>query len=140
MNKFKLDNQPKIETGFKTPENYFDTFYDRLELAIENKKEPKVIAITSIRKKLLYAVAAVFIITVSIPLLTNALQTKQTSTISTETIEEYLSNHQTISNHDVIELLTYEDIKTLEIDLKIDSKEIETILTQNDYLEDYLLD
>jgi hypothetical protein len=140
MNEFKLDNQPKIETGFKTPDSYFDTFYDRLELAIKNKKEPKVIAIPSIRKKLLYAVAAVVIIAISIPLLTNALQTKQTSTISTESIEEYLSIHQTISNHDVVELLTYEDIKTLEIDLKIDTKEIETILTQNDYLEDYLLD
>ena len=51
-----------------------------------------------------------------------------------------MSSYQTVSNHDVIELLTYEDIKSLEVDMKIDSKEIETILTENDYLEDYLLD
>lgn len=139
MKDFKLDKHPKIETGFKTPEGYFDTLYDKLDLTIENKKEPKVIVLSSFRKKLLYAVAAVFVIAVSIPILTNALQTKQT-TISNESIEDYLSSYQTVSNHDVIELLTYEDIKSLEVDMKIDSKEIETILTENDYLEDYLLD
>jgi len=139
MKEFKLDKHPKITTGFKTPEGYFDTLYGKLELKTENKKEPKVIAFSSLRKKVLYAVAAVFVIAVLIPILTNALQTKQT-TITNESIEDYLSSYQTVSNHDVIELLTYEDIRSLEVDMKIDSKEIETILTENDYLEDYLID
>jgi hypothetical protein len=26
MKAFKLENEPKITTGFKTPENYFDDF------------------------------------------------------------------------------------------------------------------
>lgn len=140
MTKFKLDTHTKIETGFKIPDGYFDSLYDRLDLTIENKEEPKVISFSSHRKKLLYAVAAVLVLAVLIPLVTNAIQTKQTTTISNESIEDYLSSYQTVSNHDVVELLTYEDIQSLEVDMKIDTKEIETILTENDYLEYFLLD
>lgn len=140
MKDFKLDNHPKITTGFKTPEGYFDTLYDRISIPSENIKKPKVIAFKSYRKRLLYAVAAVLIVAISIPLITNTLQTQKTTTISNESIEDYLSYSKNVSYHDMAELLSYEDIQSLEIDLNIDSKEIESILTESDYLEDYLID
>jgi cell division protein FtsL len=140
MKDFKLDNHPKIATGFKTPEGYFDTLYDRIELPSEPINETKVITFASYRKKLLYAVAAVLVIAVSIPLITNALQTQKTIPLSNESIEDYLSYSRTVSAHEMAELLSYEDIQSLEVDLNIDNKEIESLLTDSDYIEDYLID
>jgi hypothetical protein len=37
------------------------------------------------------------------------------------------------------ELLSYEDIQSLEVDLNIDNKEIESLLTDSDYIENYLI-
>lgn len=140
MKEFKLDKHPKIETGFKTPEGYFENLYDTIDFQSKNENQVKVINFSSYRTKVLYAIAAVFVIAVSIPLVTNAFQTKESTTISTESIEDYLSYSQNISNQEVVELMSQEDINSFEIDLNIDKKEIESILTQSDDLEDYLLD
>ena len=32
MNEFKLDNEPKIKSGFITPNNYFDDFSEKVML------------------------------------------------------------------------------------------------------------
>ena len=140
MKDFKLDNHPKITTGFKTPEGYFDTLSDRIAIKSEEKNTTKVISFTSYRKKILYAVAAVFAIALSIPLITNALQNPNALKISNDSIEDYLSATENVSSQDFSALLTTEDIQNLEVDLKIDSKEIETLLTESDYLENYLID
>lgn len=139
MKDFKLDNHPKIATGFKKPEGYFDTLYDRIELPSESIIETKVITFASYRKKMLYAVAAVFVFAVSIPLITNALQSQKTTTLSNESIEDYLSYSPTVSAHEMAELLSYEDIQSLEVNLNIDNKEIESLLTDSHYIEDYLI-
>ncbi|PTT12069.1 hypothetical protein DBR27_05895, partial [Flavobacterium sp. HMWF030] len=61
MKTFKLENEPKITTGFKTPEDYFDNFSAKVLQQI-NEKEVKVIPLYK-RKKVLTmaAAAAVFI-------------------------------------------------------------------------------
>ena len=41
MKPFKLDNEPKITSGFTMPEGYFDSFTDKV-LTQLNKEEPKV--------------------------------------------------------------------------------------------------
>lgn len=140
MKEFKLDNHPKIKTGFKTPEGYFDTLYNRMDLPTNEISEPKVISIFSLQKKILYAVAAILVVAISIPLVTNVLQTPKATSISTDSIEDYLSYSQTVSNQEITELLTDEDIQSLEKDLAMDTNEIETILTESEYLEDYLID
>jgi hypothetical protein len=38
MKTFKLENEPKIKSGFKAPENYFDDFSEKV-LQQLNKKE-----------------------------------------------------------------------------------------------------
>ncbi len=48
MKAFKLENEPKIKTGFKTPEHYFDDLSAKVLQQIneiEVKKEVKVIPI-----------------------------------------------------------------------------------------------
>ena len=140
MKEFKLDNHPKIKTGFKTPEGYFDTLYNRMDLPTNEISEPKVISIFSLQKKILYAVAAILVVAISIPLVTNVLQTPKATSISTDSIEDYLSYSQTVSNQEITELLSDEDIQSLEKDLSMDTNEIETILTESEYLEDYLID
>ena len=43
MNDFNIETNPKIATGFKTPDNYFDDFSSRL-LAKLPVEQPKVIS------------------------------------------------------------------------------------------------
>lgn len=38
MNKFILDNEPKIETGFTVPDNYFENFEVRIPAEKNSKK------------------------------------------------------------------------------------------------------
>jgi hypothetical protein len=35
MKTFKLDNEPKIETGFKVPDHYFDNFLCKMMQQLE---------------------------------------------------------------------------------------------------------
>ena len=49
MKDFKLDNHPKINSGFKTPDHYFDDFSEKILHRLE-EKESKVISIFYRRK------------------------------------------------------------------------------------------
>ena len=67
MKDFKLDSEPKISSGFTTPDDYFDTFSEKI-LAQLPKEEPKVISIFNRRKTWYFAAAAVFVAMLSIPI------------------------------------------------------------------------
>jgi hypothetical protein len=67
MKNFKLDNQPKITSGFTTPDDYFDTFSEKI-LAKLPKQEPKVISVFNYKKTWFFAAAAVLVIWLSIPI------------------------------------------------------------------------
>jgi hypothetical protein len=60
MKAFKLENEPKIKTGFKTPDHYFDDLSAKILQQI-NEKEVKVIPIYK-RKKVLSLMAAAAIV------------------------------------------------------------------------------
>jgi len=54
MKTFKLDSEPKIDSGFKTPDNYFDNFSANLIQKLQNEpitEKTKVISIFRKRKK-----------------------------------------------------------------------------------------
>ncbi len=61
MKQFDLDNDPKIDSGFRIPENYFEQFETKIMSQI-SEKEVKVISIFETRKFWFSAVAAVFVI------------------------------------------------------------------------------
>lgn len=56
MKEFKLENEPKITAGFKTPDHYFDTFSAKVLEQI-NEREVKVIPLYK-RKKVISIAAS----------------------------------------------------------------------------------
>lgn len=137
MKTFKLDNEPKIATGFKVPDAYFDDFQSKIDQRLQENEKP-TISLFAKRKTWFFAAAAVFIMALSIPLL-NVMFTSSTE-IDKDTLEMYLNNQTNLSNDDIVELLNEEDIQKIKIDLKIEDQELEDILTTNCNMEEYIVD
>lgn len=135
MNSFNLENSPKIKSGFKTPDGYFENFSEQMLAKIAQEEKP-VISIFQRRRNWFVAAAAVLILGISIPFL-NKTDTGNTS-VDEETMENYLAYQSTISQYDLINLLDNEDIEALESDLKVDDAVVESALSDNTNLENYL--
>lgn len=135
MNEFKLDNEPKITSGFTIPDNYFADFSEKVLLQLP-KDEPKEISIWVKNRKWLYAVAAILVISLSIPfIITSQNNTDQASNAA---IENYLSYHSTLTDDDIVELLDKEDIEKLDISSDLEDKDVEDLLSGNTNLEQYI--
>lgn len=128
MKTFKLDNEPKIGTGFTAPDNYFDTFSEKVMQQLQ-KEEPKTISIFSRRKTWTYAAAAVLVIGLSIPIY-NKLQNRAAE-IDQATLENYITYHTNVTDADIVNLLDEKDIQKIKIDLDIDDKAIENELAED---------
>lgn len=137
MKDFKLENEPKITSGFTTPEGYFDTFSEKI-LAQLPMEEPKVIAIFTSRKKWLIAAAALLIVALSIPLF-NSITATATEEIDAETLENYITYHSGISENDLVDLLENEDLEQIKVDYNVTDSATEEALSTNANLEHYLL-
>ena len=137
MKKFKLDNNPKISTGFSVPENYFENFSVKLLQELP-KNEPKVISIFQKKKKLLFAVAAVLILALSIPIY-NALISSNNELDNTS-IENYLTYQPNITQYDLISELEDEDLLTLNESSPADNTIIEEHLLKEGNLEQLILE
>lgn len=135
MKGFKLDNEPKIASGWKTPDGYFDDFESKITERLSEKETP-VIPLLSRRKTWLYAVAAVFVIGFSIPLV-NSITTSN-SDIDNATLENYLIDHTNLSDEDIAEQLNEEDLQKIKVDLNIEDKELEDLLTTDCNIEEYI--
>ena len=136
MKTFKLENEPKIESGFITPENYFDNFSERIMEQLQ-KQEPKAIPLFTHKKTWIYAAAAILILTLSIPIFNNFYS--KSSEIDDLTLENYIRYQSTLTSADLVNLLDEKDIQKINIDLKIEDKAIENELSANKDLEQYLL-
>lgn len=136
MNKFELDKQPKINSGFETPDGYFEDFSAKMLQRID-EKEIKVVPIYRKKNSWMYAAAAVLVVSLSIPLY-NILRAPN-SEIDNVTLENYLSNHSGISDADLAELLDEKDIQQINIDSNIEGNAIEDLLSTNANLEEYII-
>lgn len=136
MKTFKLDNEPKISTGFRAPENYFEDFSAKMMQQLP-ENEPKLISIYARKKTWMYAAAAILVLTLSIPIYTNYFS--NSSEIDAVTLENYITYHSTVSDTDLVNLLDEQDIQKMSIDLNIEDITIENELSQNKNLEQYLL-
>lgn len=137
MKTFKLDNEPKIESGFKTPENYFDAFSARVMQQLP-KEQPKTISLFSRRKTWIYAAAAVLVLGFTIPVVYNNFYNNSPE-IDAATLENYISYNTSISDTDLMNLLDEEDIQKMDIGMNIEDNTIENELYENKNLELYLL-
>lgn len=136
MKTFKLDNEPKIKTGFTVPENYFEDFSAKMmqQLPVQ---EPKVISIFARKKTWLYGAAAILVLALSLPIYINYFS--RSSEIDAATLENYISYQSTVSDTDLVNLLDEQDIQKIRVDLDIEDITIENELSQNKNLEQYLL-
>lgn len=134
MKDFKLDNESKIKTGFKIPENYFEQFSENVMTKLPNQ-ELKVISLWDRNKKWIYGAAAIIVLSLAIPLANQLQNNSQEETLE---IENYLAYHTSLTNDDIIELLDEEDIAKIEINNTIDKQTIEEELTENLDIENYI--
>ncbi|WP_304200771.1 hypothetical protein [Flavobacterium alvei] len=136
MKTFKLENEPKIATGFTVPENYFEDFSTRMMQQLP-EKETKVISIFARRKTWIYAAAAILVLALSLPIYNNLYS--HSSEIDDATLENYITYHSSVSDTDLVNLLDEQDIQKMNIDLNLEDKTIENELSENSNLEQYLL-
>ncbi|QBZ98191.1 hypothetical protein [Flavobacterium sangjuense] len=137
MKDFKLDNEPKITSGFRTPDGYFDTFSEKI-LAQLPKQEPKVISIFSSKKIWYYAAAAILILMLSVPIYTK--YSTQEEEIDSATLENYIAYQSNISEEQIVDLLEQEDLDKMKLEFNVDDAAIEDALNSNSNLEQYIID
>jgi hypothetical protein len=136
MKDFKLDNVPKINSGFKTPEGYFDSLSQNILSQIP-KEDTKVIPIVNQQKSWIFAAAAILILALSLPLL-NKITNYTSIEIDQQSIEDYITYQSNISEVDLAELLNKKDIEKIKIDYEIHDEALEEVLSSNSNLE-YLI-
>ncbi|WP_125720157.1 hypothetical protein [Flavobacterium ustbae] len=132
MKTFKLENEPKIKSGFKAPENYFDTFQEKV-LQQLNEKEVKVIPFYKRTKIISLAAAAVIGFALLIPIV-NHYKTNSNE-LDEATLENYLSYHSNISQYDLIQNLDDNDIEKLGNDVTLEDETLEDILVASPNIE-----
>ena len=135
MKIYNLENDPKINSGFNVPEDYFENFSVTLPKdIIEN--DSKVISIFKTRKWI-YAIAAVFVMSCSVTLIYQYINSS--NDIGNLALDNYIVSNTTLNENDFADLLTDNDIEKLKIDLNLGKTNIETELYNNENLEEYLI-
>ncbi|MFH6994382.1 hypothetical protein [Flavobacterium sp. FlaQc-48] len=133
MKAFKLENEPKITTGFKTPEHYFDDFSTKVLQQINEKKEVKVIPIYKRKKVLSIVAAAVVVLAFTIPIVSN--YNAASKDFDEDTLETYLSYQSNLNQDDLIQNLDTKDIQQLSKNVAIENETLEDILASNPNIE-----
>lgn len=135
MKDFKLDTNEKITSGFKVPDNYFDSFSEKMILQL-SKEETKVVPFYTKNKRWFFSAAAVLVIALSVPVVYQMQNKNQESTKAD--VESYLVNHTTLLDDDLANLLGQEDIDKLKTDIPVDKEALEDILSNNTEIEQYI--
>lgn len=135
--KFTLSNHPKIASGFKVPDGYFDQFPDQLMEKIPTQ-EVRVIAIKSTPKRW-YLVAASLVVGVLSLTLYQHYQRKMQEVDAT-TLENYLAYHASLSEEEIVNLLDEKDLEKMKLDLNIADKDLQEALDDTPNIEQYLID
>jgi hypothetical protein len=134
MKNFNADSEPRISSGFKVPEGYFEDFSSRVMDRL-SERGPKVIQIRS-NRRWLYVAAAILVLALSLPLL-NRITSNSTVT-DQAAVENYIALHSYISDEDIVELLESEDISKIHIEYQLEDKTVEDILTSGNNLENII--
>ena len=133
MNKFILDNENKIKTGFSVPDGYFENFEVKIPSEKTHQKSA-VIQLFAENKKWILSTAAVLIISLTLIFQWNR---KVEESYATE-IENQLLYNSTISDDDIVNLLDEEAILNIKINTSIDKSELEDALVKENMIENYL--
>jgi len=137
MKTFKLDNEPKIESGFKIPDHYFENF-SSIIMEKMPEDEIKVIPIFQKRNFLYYAAAAILVFALLIPAVNNWSTNK--SEIDSVALENYITYQSNVNQYDLIINLEEEDIKNIKVNIAIEDNAIEDVLSVNSNLENLIIE
>ena len=137
MKTFKLENEPKIETGFKIPANYFDDLSLKIMEQIP-ASEPKVISIFQKRKGLIMMVAAILILALMVPVFNNLSTTKKE--LDSAALENYITYQSNVNQYDLISILETEDITNMSSGIVLEDQVVEDVLSTNSNLENLILE
>lgn len=132
MKAFKLENEPKIKSGFTTPEHYFDDLSAKVLQQI-NEREVKVIPFYKRRNVISIAAAAVIVFALMIPIVNNYNATSKE--LDEATLETYLSYQSNLNQYDLIQNLDTKDIQKLNKNVAIEDETLEDILASNPNIE-----
>jgi hypothetical protein len=135
MKEFKLENESKITTGFKTPDNYFNDFSAKVLDQI-NEGEVKVIPIYRRKKVLAMVAAAVVFIGLMIPVVNNYQNTSKD--LDANTLETYLTYQSNLNQYDLINQLDTKDIESLNNNVALEQETLEDILSSNPNIENLI--
>ena len=135
MKTFKLENKPKIETGFKTPEDYFDGFSAKVLQRID-EKEVKVIQFYKRKRSIALLVAAIFIIGFMIPIVNMYNDTSKE--LDEDTLETYLSYESNLNQYDLIRELDTKDIEAINKNVALEQETLEDVLSSNPNIENLI--
>ena len=141
MKTFKLDNEPKIDSGFKTPDNYFEDFSANLIQKLP--KEPiaektKVISIFRRRKTVLMAIAAVLVLALMIPIAYNA--NTKSKEIDAVTLENYLAEESNLNQYELIGDIELESGSIISNTKELSPETLEDILVNNPNIENLVIE
>lgn len=137
MKTFKLENDPKIESGFIIPEHYFDDFSKKVLSQLPEEKS-KVVPLFQRRKNMFFAAAAVFIIGLLVPIY-NPFSTTSDE-LDTATLENHLSYQTDINSYELISGLDEDDLDEIETTIGLQDETIEDILVTNSDLEKLIIE
>jgi hypothetical protein len=139
MKTFKLDNEPKIEPGFKVPDHYFDTFSARMMQELEQNQTPVISIFKQKRTFIISAVAAVLVLALMIPLLVKQ-QNNRTYELETAALENYITYQSNVNQYDLINGLNYEEIENMKSPIALEDETIEEHFSTNANLENLILE
>jgi hypothetical protein len=141
MKAFKLDNEPRIASGFKTPDNYFENFSANLTQKLTEEsivEQPKVISIFRKRKTILLAIAAVLMLALMIPIVyTNDSKNKD---LDDATIENYLAEESNLNQYELIGEIEIESKPIVFKTNELENETIEDILATNPNIENLVIE
>jgi hypothetical protein len=141
MKTFKLDNEPKIDSGFKTPDNYFDDFSTNLVQKLNNDpltEKTKVVSIFRRRKTIIMAIAAVLLLALMIPIAYNA--NSKTKELDRATLENYLTEESNLNQYELIGEIEPESNSISSGAKELESETIEEILVKNPNIENLVIE
>lgn len=137
MKEFKLENEPKITAGFKTPDHYFDNFSAKvLEQVNEGEPEVKVIPLYKRKKVISIAAAAAIFIAFLIPTANHYY--KASKELDEATLETYLAYQSNLNQYDLIKELDTKDIDKLNKNVALEDETLEDILATNPNIENLI--
>lgn len=132
MNDFKLNEEQKIKPGFTNPDNYFESFSDKLMQQLP-KREVKVVPLYK-RKPVWFSAAAGFVVMATLGVFyTNTQQSTTTPALPDDAaVENYLMYQVNVNSYDLMQNLNQQDIDELEKSIAISDDAIKEYLATED--------